>query len=580
MYVERVPNRGSRPTVLLRESFRAGPSVRKRTLANLTDWPEAKVEALRAVLGGATASKVAPLEDAFDVVRTRPHGHVAAVLGTLRRLGLERMLAARRSPERDRVVAMIVSRVVAPASKLATARGLCAETAVSTLGEELGLGEPSADDLYAALDWLRQRQASVEQQLARRHLREGTLVLYDVSSTYFEGRHCPLARIGHSRDGKPGSLQIVFGVLCSADGCPVAVEVYPGNTGDPKTLGDQIRKLRTRFGLERVVIVGDRGMLTNARIREELAPVPGLAWISALRASQVQALAEAGEPLQPSLFDQRDLAEIQHPNYPGERLIACFNPMLKAERARKREDLLRATERELDRIAKATGREKRPLRGESRIGLRVGAVLGRFKMAKHFRLTITDTSFVYVRDPESIEREARLDGIYVLRTSVPAEILSGDDTVRAYKSLSQVERAFRSLKTLDLHLRPIFHRLEERVRAHVFLCLLAYYVEWHLRKALAPMLFDDDDPEAARALRGSSVKPARRSPQAQAKASTLHTALGQPVHSLRTLLADLATLAKNTIQARTDDLPSFDRLTRATALQQRAFDLLGIALTP
>jgi hypothetical protein len=580
MYVERVPNRGSRPTVLLRESFRAGQSVRKRTLANLTDWPEGKVEALRAVLGGAMAPKVAPLEEAFDVVRTRPHGHVAAVLGTLRRLGLERMLAARRSPERDRVVAMIVSRVVAPASKLATARGLCAETAVSTLGEQLGLGEPSADDLYAALDWLRERQASVEQQLARRHLHEGTLVLYDVSSTYFEGRHCPLARIGHSRDGKPGSLQIIFGVLCSADGCPVAVEVYPGNTGDPTTLGDQIRKLRTRFGLERVVIVGDRGMLTNARIREELVPVPGLAWISALRASQVQALAEAGEPLQPSLFDQRDLAEIQHADYPGERLIACFNPMLQAERARKREDLLRATERALDRIAKATGREKRPLRGESRIGLRVGAVLGRFKMAKHFRLTITDTSFAYVRDAESIEREARLDGIYVLRTSVSAEVLSGDDTVRAYKDLARVERAFRSLKTLDLHLRPIFHRLEERVRAHVFLCLLAYYVEWHLRKALAPMLFDDDDPEAARALRGSSVKPAGRSPRARAKANTLHTALGQPVHSLRTLFADLATLAKNTIQARTDDLPSFDRLTRPTALQQRAFDLLGIALTP
>ena len=387
MYIERVPNRGAHPTVLLRESFRAGPRVRKRTLANLTPWPPDRIEALRAVLAGAPA--MGPLEEAFDLVRTRPHGPGAAVLGTLKKLGLERVLDSRRSPERNAVVAMITARILSPASKLATARGLGEETAASTLGETLGLHEVTANDLYAALDWLLERKPRIEQALAKRHLHEGTLVLYDVSSTDFEGRHCPLARIGHSRDGKKGTLQIVFGVLCNAEGCPVAVEVYPGNTGDPTTLSDQIEKLRQRFGLSRVVFVGDRGLLTNARIREELAPVPGLDWISALRASQVQALAAEGGPLQPSLFDQRDLAEIHHPDFPGERLIACFNPFLAQERTHKREDLLRATEKDLDALVQATRREKRPLRGKAEIALRVGKVLGRFKVAKHFRLEIT-----------------------------------------------------------------------------------------------------------------------------------------------------------------------------------------------
>jgi len=561
---------------LLRRTYREGERVKHETLGNLSHLPEPTLELIRRALRGEA---LLASDDAFDLVRTRPHGHVAAVLGTIRQLGLERRIHSRPSPQRDAIVAMITARVLAPASKLATARGLGEETAASTLGETLGLSAVSADDLYAALDWLLERQPAIEKRLAKRHLSDGTLVLYDVSSTYFEGRHCPLARLGHSRDGKKGTLQIVFGVLCNAEGCPLAVEVYPGNTGDPTTLSDQIQKLRQRFGLSRVVFVGDRGLLTSARLREELAPVPGLDWITALRADQLQGLAVEGGPLQRSLFDQTDLAEIHHPDFPGERLIACFNPLLAQERARKREDLLRATQKDLDALVEATGRERRPLRGQEQIALRVGKVLGRFKVAKHFRLEITATSFRYARNETSIARETALDGIYVIRTSVPTEALSACDTVRAYKDLARVERAFRSLKTLDLHVRPIYHRLADRVRAHVFLCLLAYYVEWHLRKALAPLLFDEDDPAAAAALRRSIVKPARRSERALAKAASQRTPEGGPVHSFRTLIADLATLAKTTVQPHAAGVPAFDRLTTPTPLQQQVFDRLGVRLT-
>jgi hypothetical protein len=574
MYVEVVPNRRSRPAILLREGWREGKRVRKRTLANLSDWPAEQVEALRRVLRGES---LASPEAAFTIARSRPHGHVAAVLGTLRKLGLERLLAARRSPERDRAVALIVSRVLAPDSKLATARALDATSATSTLGELLGLEQITAEELYAAMDWLGARQAKIEQALAREHLHDGTLVLYDVSSSYFEGRSCPLAAIGHSRDGKKGSLQIVYGLLCSASGCPVAVEVYAGNTGDPTTLADQIAKVRQRFGLSRVVFVADRGLLTSARIREELAPVAGLDWVSALRSEQIRALAEEGGPLQPSLFDETDLAEITHPDFPGERLIACKNPLLEAERARKREALLQATERELEKVAAATRREKRALRGKDRIGLRVGRVLGRFKVAKHFAIAITETRFTYRRKPETIAAEAALDGIYVLRTSVPEEVLGAENTVRAYKDLAKVERAFRCMKTVDLHVRPIHHRLEERVRAHVFLCMLAYYVEWHMRQALAPLLFAEDDPVGAARRRGSPVKPARRSASAEAKALTKRARDGEPVHRFRGLLAHLATLTKNTIHP-AGDLPAFDRLTVPTSLQQKAFDRLGVPI--
>jgi hypothetical protein len=574
MYIEVVPNRRSRPAILLREGWREGPKVRKRTLANLSDWPPHKIEALRRVLRGDTV--VAP-DEAFTIERSRPHGHVAAVLGTLKKLGLDRLLVARRSPERDRAVALIVARVIAPDSKLATARALVPNSATSTLGEMLGLETVEAEDLYAAMDWLEARQAKIEKALAQRHLHDGTLVLYDVSSSYFEGRHCPLAKIGHSRDGKKGSLQIVFGLLCNAEGCPVAIEVYEGNTGDPTTLTDQIAKVRHRFGLQRVVFVGDRGLLTSARIREELKPVDGLDWVSALRAEQIRKLAEDGGPLQPSLFDRTDLAEIRHPDFPGERLIACFNPLLAAERARKREDLLQATERELEKIAAATRREKRALRGQDKIGLRVGKVLGRFKMAKHFEITITKTAFTYARKAETIAAEVRLDGIYVLRTSVSKKVLGAEDTVRAYKDLAKVERAFRCMKTVDLQVRPIHHRLEERVRAHVFLCMLAYYVEWHMRRAWGPLLFAEDDPADAATRRGSPVQPATRSASAEAKASAKKTPEGETVHRFRGLLDHLATLTKNTIQP-AGDLPPFDQLAVPTSLQQKAFDLLGVSL--
>jgi hypothetical protein len=574
MYIERVPNRNSPPAVLLRESYREGGRVKKRTLANLSHLSDATIEGLRRVLRGDTV--VAP-GDAFAIERSRPHGHVAAVLGTLQKLGLDRLLAARRSPDRDRAVALLVARVLAPDSKLATARALDTTSATSTLAEMLGLATVEADDLYRAMDWLEARQEKIEKALAERHLHDGTLVLYDVSSTYFEGRTCPLAAIGHSRDDKKGSLQIVFGLLCNAEGCPVAVEVYGGNTGDPTTLQDQIEKVRTRFRLARVIFVGDRGLLTSARIREELAPVEGLDWVSALRAEQIRKLAEDEGPLQPTLFDQTDLAEIQHPDFPGERLIACFNPWLAEERARKREDLLQATERELEKVAAATRREKRALRGQDKIGLRVGKVMGRFKMAKHFEIAITHTTFTYRRKQEAIEAEATLDGLYVLRTSVPKEVLGAEDTVRAYKDLAKVERAFRCMKTVDLRVRPIHHRLEERVRAHVFLCMLAYYVEWHMRRAWAPLLFAEDNPADAATRRGSPVKPATRSASAEAKVSAKKTPDGETVHRFRGLLDHLATLTRNTIQP-AGDLPPFDQLTVPTSLQQKAFDLLGVSI--
>ena len=575
MYIERVPNRNSPPAILLRESYREGNKVRKRTLANLSSWPPELVAGLQTLLRGGTA--VEQLHEAFDIVRSRPHGHVAAVLGTLRHLALERLMDPDSSPQRDLVVAMIVARLLAPQSKLATARGLNAETLTHTISEQLGLQSATVDDLYAAMDWLLERQPQIERQLAARHLAASDLVLCDVTSTSFEGRACPLADFGHSRDGKRGQLQIVFGLLCNQAGCPVAVEVFEGNRADPMTLAPQIHKLRQRFGLSRVVLVGDRGLLTEARIRDELQPVAGLEWITALRASAIQQLVRTGA-VQLSLFDQRDLAQITSPDYPGERLVVCKNPLLAVERARKREDLLQATERELDRIVVATQRPKRRLQGQDKIGLRVGRVLQRFKMAKHFRVTITDEAFTYSRDEERIAQEAALDGVYVIRTSVPETELDAEDTVRAYKSLSGVERAFRSYKTVDLRVRPVYHYLADRVRAHVFLCMLAYYVEWHMRQALAPMLFDDDDKAAAEAQRPSVVAPAQPSAQARRKASRQRTDEGEPVHSFQTLLSDLATIVKNRIEPKMVGAKPFDQTTRPTPLQQRALDLLRVLL--
>jgi hypothetical protein len=573
MYIETVPNRKSRPAILLREGWREGPRTCKRTLANLTDWPPAQIQALRAVLKGDYHLLAPP--PGFSIERTRPHGHVAAVLGTLHQLRLDALIAPKRCPERDAVVAMIVARVLEPRSKLATARQLRSATLSSTLGELLDLSDGDEELLYRAMDWLLPRQEKIEQALARRHLSEGTLALYDLTSTYFEGRCCPLARYGYSRDGKRDKLQITFGLLTNAEGCPVAVEVFAGNTADPATLSSVIAKLRQRFALTRIVLVGDRGMITSARIKQELLPAGGLDWITALRAPQIQQLLEGGA-LQLSLFDEKDLAEISTPTYPGERLVACRNPLMAQQRTRKRAELLAATERALNQIVAATQRAAKPLRGKARIALRVGGVLGRYKMRKHFRLSIEETGFSFTRDQDSIAQEAALDGIYIIRTSVPAAALSCDEAVRAYKLLAQVEQAFRSLKSVDLKVRPIHHRLEERVRAHVLLCMLAYYVELHMRQVLAPMLFDDDDPAAAEAARGSVVAPAQRSPRARRKAATKLTADHAPVHSFRTLLSDLATVAKNTIVPTTPNPVPFDLFTTPTALQQRAFDLLGV----
>jgi transposase len=578
MYVATVPNRHSPPAILLRESFRIDGKVRNRTLANLSHWPPTQLDALRSVLKGAT-SLATPLPQAFNIVRSRPHGHVAAVLGTLYKLQLDRLIEKQSSRHRNLVLAMIVARVLQPASKLATSRGLHPDTLSSTLGELLQLDSVTEDELYQAMDWLLPQQDRIERALAKRHLAEGCLVLYDLTSTYFEGRHCPLGKLGHSRDDAKGKLQIVFGLMTDARGCPVAVEVYAGNTSDPKTVSDQITKLRQRFGLQRVILVGDRGMITSARLRENLKPAPGIEWITALRAPAIKKLASAGV-LQLSLFDNKDLAEISHPDFPGERLVACYNPLLAGERARKRPELLAATEKKLEKIVQATRRNKRPLRGKQNIGLRVGKILNHYKMGKHFQVQIEDDNFSYQRKQANIEKEESLDGIYVIRTNVPAEVLSSEQAVRNYKSLSAVERAFRSLKTVDLHVRPIHHRQPDRVRAHIFLCMLAYYVDWHMRQDLAPLLFDDGDRIAAQKMRTSVVAPAQRSPCAQAKAHSKRTPDDLPVHSFQTLLTDLATIVSNRVQPKDASTPAFDIITTPTALQRRAFELLKVPIKP
>ncbi|MGC2396447.1 MAG: IS1634 family transposase [Rhodomicrobium sp.] len=573
MYVTRVPNRSSPPAVLLRESYRDGGKVKTRTLANLTDWPDARIEALRRVLKGETALVSA---DALRIERSLPHGHVAAVLGMAKKLGLHKLLRGFPSRLAKLALVMIVARVIEPAAKLATARQLSEATAAHSLGAMLELGTVDEDELYAALDLLGEAQPKIETALAKRHLRDGCLVLYDLTSSYLEGRHCELGQLGYSRDGQPGKLQIVFGLLCAADGCPVAVEVFDGNTADPSTLAAQVAKLKERFGLSRVVLVGDGGMITEAGIGQDLIPA-GLDWLTALGAPAIQALAADNGPLQLSFFDERDMAEIVSPDYPGERLIVCRNKALAAERARKREELLTATAADLARIEASVKRKRTPLQGADKIGLKAGAVLGKHKMAKHFELTIADAAFSFTRNEASIQKEAALDGFYVLRTNAPAEMLDTAAVVSTYKSLAQVERAFRSVKTVDLEVRPIHHRLAGRVRAHVFLCMLAYYVVWHMRKALAPLLFDDHDKENARKGRSSPVAPAKVSAAAKAKAASRKTADGHPVHSFRTLLQDLATLTRNTVRLG-DALPAA-MLATPTPLQQEVFDKLEVSLT-
>ena len=577
MHVDRIPNRTSSPAFLLRETYREDGKVKKRTLANITHWPDGKIEALRRLL----RDEYAPHEPRADLklMRSLPHGHVAAALGMLRKLGLDDLLAqGQRQGARTvaLVAALVVARLLDPASKLTTARLLNATTATSSLGTVLALGKVDEQELYDALDWLLAQQERIEAALARRHLSHGTLVLYDVSSTYFEGRTCELAKFGHNRDGKSGKLQIVFGLLCAKDGCPVAIEVFDGNVADPATLANQVKKLKERFALEHVVLVGDRGMITEARIEEVLKPA-GLDWITTLRAPAIRSLAEAGS-LQLSLFDERDLATITSPDYPGERLVACRNPLLADERARKREDLLVATEKKLAAIAARVHRAKKPLRGKDKIALAIGRVIDKYKMAKHFDLNITDDRFTFARNTAKIGAEAALDGVYVVRTTVSEAVLDQTATVTAYKQLSTAERAFRSLKTVDIEVRPIYHRRADRVRAHVFLCMLAYYVEWHMRQKLKSILFDDHDKAAADAARPSVVAKAERSEAARRKARNRCTDDGLPVRSLRSLLADLATVTRNVMAMDGAPEASFVLYPQLTPVQDRAFQLLALGV--
>jgi transposase len=566
MYIETVPNRGSKPAILLREGKREGKRVLKRTLANISDWPEAQVDALRRVLRGETAGAA----DTFAIERSMPHGHVEAVLGVMRSLGLENLLASRPCRQRDLVMAMVAQRLLDPCSKLASTR----LWQTTTLAAQLGVADAEANELYAALDWLLERQSRIEKKLAARHLAEGAVVLFDVSSSSYHGRTCPLARYGHNRDGEK-LPSIVYGLLADGAGRPVAVDVYPGNTADPSTLPDQVEKLRRRFGLARVVLAGDRGMLTQTRI-EALRDFPGLGWISALRFTAIRALAEKGE-IELSGFDTRNLAEITSAEYPGERLIVCFNPLLAEDRKRTREELLAATEARLAKIAAEVARRTAKPMGAGEIGLKAGKAVKRHKMAKHFKLDIEDNRFAFSRIEESIEREARLDGLYVIRTSEGAKTLSAQDTVRTYKSLGQVEQAFRCMKSVDLRVRPIRHRSDPHVRAHIFLCMLAYYVEWQMRKLLAPVLFQDEELDEARWTR-DPVSKAEASAHVKEKKRNRMTEDGWPVHSLHTLLIELATRSRNTCrtQVSSEITARFEQVTEATPFQTHVLELLGL----
>lgn len=563
MHIDGVPNRTSRPTYLLRESYRDGKKVRKRTLANLSALSDEQIEAIRAVLAGQS---VRPIEQLWQTVRSRPHGAVQAVRVAMQKLGFESLIASRSSPERDAVCAMVAARILSPHTKLATTRWWH----TTTLPEEFGVGGMDENDLYAAMDWLLERQSTIHRKLAARHLSQGALALYDLSSSYFEGRCCPLAKIGHSRDGKRNTLQVNYGLLTNRVGCPVAISVYEGNTADAKTLPEQVTRLREDFGLERLVLVGDRGMISHKAI-DSLRELPGLAWITALKSGQIRALVHSGA-LQLGLFDERNLFEFAHPDYPNERLMACRNPDLGRRRAHKREALLVATEKELEKVRARV--ENGSLAGRDKIGVRIGKVVNKYKVAKLFALTIQDGRFEFHRLPEQVAAEAALDGIYIIRTSVPKKQMGSAEAVRSYKALTQVERAFRSMKTIDLHIRPIHHWLEPRVRAHIFLCMLSYYVEWHMREAWRELLFADED--LIRKTRRDPVAAAQRSEAALQKAATHTLEDGSQAHSFRTLLQELSTIVRNTCQAAAGATASstFQMITVPTSTQQRALQLL------
>ncbi|MGD2071585.1 MAG: IS1634 family transposase [Gemmatimonadota bacterium] len=570
MYVETIPNRGSRPTVLIREAWREGKKIRRRTVGNITKLPEEQIEQIRRTLKG---EHLVSSEDVFEIVRSRPHGDVAAVVGTMRRLGLPEVLSTRKHRKRQLVLAMIAARILDPCSKLATAQRLSGDTVSNSLAEVLGVGDADADDLYEALDWLHAGQARIEKKLADRHLEEGGRVLWDATPVPFESRTCELAAFGRPRKGR-SQLQVLFGLLATPEGLPVAVEVFGGNTSDPDTVGPALDRVQKRFGLERVTMVGDRGMITDARIEKELRP-RGVDWITSLRAPTIRKLWKEG-PLQLSLFDEQDLAEIRSADFPGERLVACRNPLLAADRARKRQELLEATEPKLEAIGEATRRTRRPLRGKDKIGVRVGRVLERSKVGKHFRYEITEDSFTFERNETSIAEEATLDGIYVIRTNVAQDELDAADVVRAYKDLSQVEQAFRVLKDFALEVEPIRHRREDRVRAHIFLCMLALYVRKHMEEALAPLLLTDHHPEGAETRRRSIVAPAERSEAAERKVRRQRTDAGEPARSFETLLADLRTLTRNETRIEGSQA-TFDKYTRPTPLQEKAFRLLRVS---
>ena len=564
MHIDIVPNRHSPPTVLLRESYREGARVRKRTLATLSALSPAQVEAMRRTLRGET---LVPLADLFAIVRSQHHGHVQAIRTAMTRLGFESLIASRPSRERDRVVAMVMARILAPASKLATTRWWH----TTTLPDACGVTDADEEDLYAALDWLLTRQTHIEKKLAARHLHKGGFVLYDLTSSYFEGTTCPLAARGYNRDGKSGKLQVNYGLLTDSRGCPVAVSVFEGNTGDPKTLLPQVEKLQNTFAIDQLVLVGDRGMISQKQI-DALKQREGIEWITALRTGAIRKLVDSGQ-IQLGLFDERPLFEVTHPDFPGERLVACRNPQLALLRAHKRQSLLDATARELEKVRGMIARGT--IHGKDAIGVRVGKVVDKYKMAKHLVLDIRDDGFDFHLDDDKVAAEAALDGIYVIRTSVPAQRLAADDVVRSYKMLSQVERAFRSLKTIDLQVRPIRHRLEDRVKAHIFLCMLAHYVAWHMMEAWRALLFSDED-QPAKTTR-DPVAPAKRSTAALAKVSAKVLDDGTPVHSFHTLLQDLSSIVSNTCRrhgASPAGEPTFNLVTTPSPTQQRAYDLL------
>jgi transposase len=565
MHIHIVPNRGSPPTVLLRESYREGSKVRKRTLANLSSLSAEQVEAIRAVLAGQAMQ---PAAQALEITASRSHGHVQAVTLTMQRLGMASLLASKPCRERELVLAMIASRIVAPHTKLATTRWWH----TTTLAEDFGVADANEDELYAAMDWLLQRQDAIQHKLAARHLGEGSLVLYDLSSSYFEGTTCPLARLGYSRDGRKGTLQVNYGLLTDARGCPVAVSVHEGNVADSATFMPEVQRLRSEFGIEQVVMVGDRGMMGHKAI-EELRELDGVGWITALKTGSIRSLVEQGQ-LQLDLFDERNLVELTSPDYPGERLVACRNPQLAALRTHKRQELLAATEKNLQAIKERVDAGK--LAGADAIGLRVGKIVNQYKVAKHFELAIGDNAFTFERRQEAIATEAALDGVYIIRTSVEAARMDAAQCVRNYKSLASVERAFRSLKTVDLKIRPIHHRLADRVLAHILLCMLAYYVEWHMRQAWAPLMFTDTDTQAKAKATRDPVAPARRSDAALAKVASHTLDDGTPVHSFSTLLSELSTIVRNTCRTpgAAPDAPSFAVLTTPTAKQRRAMELI------